>query len=110
MYYMDKRLNMRWLAVLFSLATVVCAFGVGNMPQSNNIAVSIEQSFRISPGVTRWHFGYFTRTGDFRGHQAHRKSDIAFGAYHVADVYRWCFIRHTVSQRTYWSCIYASIS
>ncbi|MGB2264706.1 MAG: alanine:cation symporter family protein, partial [Glaciecola sp.] len=27
MYYMDKRLNMKWLAVAFAVATVICSFG-----------------------------------------------------------------------------------
>ena len=36
----------------FSLATVVCAFGVGNMPQSNNIAVSMEEAFAFDPFYT----------------------------------------------------------
>jgi AGCS family alanine or glycine:cation symporter len=52
MYFMDKRLNQRWLAVIFSIATVICSFGVGNMPQSNNIAVSMEEAFAIEPLYT----------------------------------------------------------
>lgn len=49
MYYMDKRLNMRWMAVAFAIATVICSFGTGNLPQSNGIAASMEQSFGIEP-------------------------------------------------------------
>mgnify|MGYP001274697891 CR=1 FL=1 len=52
MYYMDKALNMKWLACLFSLATLMCSFGIGSMPQSNNIAMSLEQSFSLSPTIT----------------------------------------------------------
>ncbi|HUT79429.1 MAG TPA: alanine:cation symporter family protein, partial [Polyangia bacterium] len=33
MYYMERRLKMKWLAIPFAVATVICAFGTGNMPQ-----------------------------------------------------------------------------
>ena len=49
MYYMDRRLNMKWLAVIFAIATIVSSFGTGNMPQINNIAQSMEQTFSIDP-------------------------------------------------------------
>jgi AGCS family alanine or glycine:cation symporter len=49
MYYMDRRLNMKWLAVAFAIATVISSFGTGNLPQSNGIATSIESTFGFSP-------------------------------------------------------------
>jgi len=49
MYYMDKRLNMKWLAVAFAVATVISSFGTGNLPQSNSIATSIEATFGFDP-------------------------------------------------------------
>ena len=49
MYYMDKRLNMKWLAVAFAIATVISSFGTGNLPQSNGIATSIEATFGFDP-------------------------------------------------------------
>ncbi len=52
MYYMEKGLGMKWLAVFFAIATVISSFGSGNMPQSNNIAVGIESSFGIPSAVT----------------------------------------------------------
>jgi len=52
MYYMDKKLNMKWLAVTFAIATVICTFGTGNMPQINNIATSIQSTFHIKPIIT----------------------------------------------------------
>lgn len=52
MYYMEKRLNMKWLAVIFAIATVFCSFGTGNMPQINNIASSVQASFNIPPWIT----------------------------------------------------------
>jgi len=52
MYYMEKGLNMRWLAIFFAIATVICSFGTGNLPQINNIAISVESSFGIRPIIT----------------------------------------------------------
>ncbi len=49
MYYMDRRLNMKWLAVAFAVATVISSFGTGNLPQSNGIASSIEATFGFDP-------------------------------------------------------------
>jgi len=49
MYFMERGLNMRWLAVFFALATLVSTFGSGNMPQSNNMASGLEVSFGIPP-------------------------------------------------------------
>ncbi|MBT0586546.1 alanine/glycine:cation symporter family protein [Alteromonas oceanisediminis] len=51
MYYMDRRLNMKWLAVAFAIATVISSFGTGNLPQSNGIATSIEATFGIEPYI-----------------------------------------------------------
>ena len=33
MYVMERRLNMKWLAVFFAVATVVSSFGTGSLPQ-----------------------------------------------------------------------------
>lgn len=52
MYYMQRRLNMKWLAGFFAVATVISSFGTGNMPQSNNIAQSVSATFGIAPQVT----------------------------------------------------------
>jgi len=52
MYYMQNKLNMKWLAVIFAISTVICSFGTGNLPQINNIAVSIKATFGLSPWIT----------------------------------------------------------
>ena len=52
MYYMKNRLNMRWLAVLFAVATIFSSFGTGNLPQINSIANSVYATFGISKLVT----------------------------------------------------------
>lgn len=52
MYYMDRRLNMKWLAVGFAIATVISSFGTGSLPQSNGISTSMESTFGIEPWIT----------------------------------------------------------
>jgi AGCS family alanine or glycine:cation symporter len=52
MYYMERGLNMRWLAIFFAIATVICSFGTGNLPQINSIAVSLQSSFGLEPIIT----------------------------------------------------------
>jgi AGCS family alanine or glycine:cation symporter len=52
MYFMERGLNMKWLAVFFAGATVISSFGTGNLPQSNNIAQGLENSFSIPPWVS----------------------------------------------------------
>lgn len=52
MYYMEKKLNMKWLAVMFSIAVVVSSFGSGNMPQINSIAAGLDETFGIQPMLT----------------------------------------------------------
>jgi len=49
MYYMDKGLNMKWLAVIFAVATIISSFGTGNMPQINSITVGLQDTFGIEP-------------------------------------------------------------
>lgn len=52
MYYMKNRLNMKWLAVIFAIATVLSSFGTGSLPQVNSIASSVFTTFGIKPIVT----------------------------------------------------------
>ena len=52
MYFMEKKLNMKWLAVMFAIATVVSSIGSGNMPQINSIAIGMNSSFGIENWVT----------------------------------------------------------
>ena len=47
MYFMERGLNMKWLAVFFAAATVLSTIGSGNMPQSNNMAEGLYASFDI---------------------------------------------------------------
>lgn len=52
MYYMKNALNMKWLAAIFAVATVLSSFGTGNLPQINSIANSVYATFRIEHIVT----------------------------------------------------------
>lgn len=52
MYYMKNRLNMKWLAVIFAVATIFSSFGTGNLPQINSISNSIFATFGISKILT----------------------------------------------------------
>ena len=52
MYYMKNRLNVKWLAVIFAIATVISSFGTGNLPQINSIANSIFATFNINKVIT----------------------------------------------------------
>ncbi|WP_299578082.1 sodium:alanine symporter family protein [uncultured Sunxiuqinia sp.] len=48
MYYMKNRLNMKWLAGLFAVATIFSSFGTGNLPQINSIANSVHATFGVN--------------------------------------------------------------
>lgn len=52
MYALENGLNMKWLAVIFSLFTAVAAFGAGNMVQSNSISSMMKDTFNVSPYIT----------------------------------------------------------
>jgi len=52
MYYMEKGLNAKWLAILFAIATVLSSFGTGNLPQINSIAAGLESTFSLDPLIT----------------------------------------------------------
>lgn len=52
MYYMKNRLNMRWLAAIFAIATIFSSFGTGSLPQINSISNSIFATFNIPHIIT----------------------------------------------------------
>ncbi len=63
MYYMKHRLNIKLkngkliktgyvLGGIFAFATILSSFGTGNLPQINNIATSMNETFGVSPYVT----------------------------------------------------------
>ena len=52
MYYMERGLNAKWLAVIFAFATVLSSFGTGNLPQINAIASGLKTTFNLEPLIT----------------------------------------------------------
>lgn len=47
-----KKVNLKWMAVMFAIATIISSFGTGNMPQVNSIASSMKATFNIDEVVT----------------------------------------------------------
>lgn len=52
MYYMKNRLNMKWLAAIFAVATILSSFGTGSLPQINSISNSMFETFGINHILT----------------------------------------------------------
>lgn len=52
MYFMKNKMNMKWLAVIFAIATVLSSFGTGSLPQINSISNSLHATFGINHIVT----------------------------------------------------------
>ena len=52
MFYIENGLNMKWLAVIFSICLLMMCIGTGNMPQINNIALVMNDTFNIPKWVT----------------------------------------------------------
>lgn len=60
MYYMKnanfklfgKKQNLKWLAIIFAIATVFSSFGTGNLPQINSIANSMQSTFGLKTYIT----------------------------------------------------------
>lgn len=52
MYYIEKGLGWKWLAVLFALFGFLASFGIGNMTQANTVAGALEATFDINPWLT----------------------------------------------------------
>ncbi len=52
MYYIENGLNMRWLAILFSICLLMMCLGTGNMPQISSIAVVMNDTFNIPKFLT----------------------------------------------------------
>lgn len=54
MYYLSKGLRQKWLGVLFAVFAAISAFGIGNIVQSNSVAVAVQTSF---PMIKPWMVG-----------------------------------------------------
>ena len=49
MYYIKNGLGQKWLGTLFAIFASVAAFGLGNIVQSNSVAIAFETTFGVSP-------------------------------------------------------------
>ena len=47
MYYIERGLNMKWLAVIFAILTIIATFGIGNMSQVNSVAQAMHSTFGV---------------------------------------------------------------
>jgi AGCS family alanine or glycine:cation symporter len=52
MYYMKNKLNMKWLGILFAIATILSSFGTGSLPQVNSISNALNATFGIDHMLT----------------------------------------------------------
>ncbi|MDO6448765.1 sodium:alanine symporter family protein [Oceanobacillus profundus] len=52
MYYLERGLKLKWLAVAFAIFGSIAAFGIGNMVQTNAVSAAAENSFNIPTWVT----------------------------------------------------------
>jgi len=59
MYYMKNKLNMKWLAVIFAVATVFSSFGTGSLPQINSISNSLFTTFGLEKWITGLILAFF---------------------------------------------------
>lgn len=49
MYYLEKGLKQKWLGVAFAVFGFLASFGIGNLVQSNSVALALEELFLIPP-------------------------------------------------------------
>ena len=49
MFALERGLNAKWLAILFSVFTAIAAFGIGNTVQANSISLLLNQTYGLSP-------------------------------------------------------------
>lgn len=52
MQYLSRGLGLRWLGSLFALCGAVAAMGIGDMVQSNSVALAMREAFGVRPQVT----------------------------------------------------------
>lgn len=52
MYYIERGLKWKWLAVIFALFGTLASFGIGSSVQSNTVALAVENSLGIETWMT----------------------------------------------------------
>ena len=51
MYFMSKKMGLKWLAIIFAVATVICSFG-SSFPQINSICDALYSTFSLERWIT----------------------------------------------------------
>lgn len=52
MYYIEKGLGIKWLAVIFAVFSMIACIGTGNATQSNSISGVLDLNFNVAPWIT----------------------------------------------------------
>jgi AGCS family alanine or glycine:cation symporter len=52
MYYLERGLGQKWLAIMFALFAAVASFGIGNMVQANSVAEPVQTYFGVPKLIT----------------------------------------------------------
>ncbi len=52
MYYIEKGLDCKWLAVIFAVICTAASLGMGNMTQSNSVAGALKTGFGVPPEIS----------------------------------------------------------
>ncbi|WP_425452977.1 alanine/glycine:cation symporter family protein [Sinobaca qinghaiensis] len=52
MYYIEKGLGWKWMAVLFAVFAAVASFGIGNTVQSNSVAAVLQENWAMPVWIT----------------------------------------------------------
>lgn len=60
MYYIERGMGLKWLAVLFAIFGSVAAFGIGNLVQVNSVAGAVHDTFGVNPWISGAFLGIFT--------------------------------------------------
>lgn len=67
MYYLERGLKSKFLAIFFAIAGVGSSFGIGNIVQANSIAVSVNSISNIQPWIIGIFLTLLTSLSLFRG-------------------------------------------
>ncbi|HSW72149.1 MAG TPA: sodium:alanine symporter family protein [Chlamydiales bacterium] len=52
MYYLERGLQMKWLAIFFAIFGALAAIGTGNMVQANSVSLALGELLQIDPWVS----------------------------------------------------------
>lgn len=52
MYYLERGLRMKWLAIFFAIFGALAAIGTGNMVQANSVSLALGELLQIDPWVS----------------------------------------------------------